>query len=155
MSIANRIRYFRCRLGLTQKALGMLMGFSEQTAHVRICQYESGSIQPSRKRIDELAQIFRVSADAIQTPELETIAGLMHTLFLLEELYGFRFSETGSGFRLELPCPSDPALDSALRGWVEQKKLLENQLITQSEYGYWKYTFTTPEHQKADDDQKS
>lgn len=151
MSIANRIRYFRCRLGLTQKALGMLMGFSEKTAHVRICQYEAGSIQPSQKRIDELAQIFQVSAAAIKTPEIDTIAGLMHTLFLLEELYGFRFSETGSGFRLELPCPSDPALDSALRSWAEQTELFENQHITQSEYGYWKYCFTIPECQNPDD----
>lgn len=37
------IRHYRLKAGLTQQELGLLAGFSESSAGVRIAQYESGT----------------------------------------------------------------------------------------------------------------
>ena len=43
MAIGERIRYIRNLRNMTQKWLGMAIGFDEKTADVRIAQYESGT----------------------------------------------------------------------------------------------------------------
>ena len=47
MAIGERIRWFRKAKGLTQKELGVEMGFSERTADIRVRQYESGQRKPN------------------------------------------------------------------------------------------------------------
>ncbi len=46
MAIGERIRFFRNLRGMTQKYLGMQVGFPEKTADIRMAQYESGSRTP-------------------------------------------------------------------------------------------------------------
>ena len=46
MAIGERIRFFRNMRGMTQKYLGVLMGFPEKSADIRMAQYESGSRTP-------------------------------------------------------------------------------------------------------------
>ena len=46
MAIDERIWFFRNLRGMTQKYLGMQVGFSEQTPSIHIAQYESGSRTP-------------------------------------------------------------------------------------------------------------
>ena len=58
MAIGERIRFFRNLQGITQKQLGIFVGFSESTADVRMAQYESGSRGPKADLIKKLANIF-------------------------------------------------------------------------------------------------
>ena len=44
MNTGMRIRRFRISCGLTQKALGVAVGFPQENADIRIAQYESGKI---------------------------------------------------------------------------------------------------------------
>ena len=44
--MSNRIRWFRNRIGLTQKQLGMRVGFPDSNADIRIAQYEVGTRKP-------------------------------------------------------------------------------------------------------------
>ena len=46
MAIGERIRFFRILRGMTQKYLGMTVGFPEKSADVRLAQYENGSRSP-------------------------------------------------------------------------------------------------------------
>ena len=46
MAIGERIRFFRNLRGMTQKYLGTVVGFPEETADIRMAQYESGSRTP-------------------------------------------------------------------------------------------------------------
>lgn len=48
MITCYRLKYFRKRRNLTQKELGMMIGFSESSADVRIAQYELGSENPEK-----------------------------------------------------------------------------------------------------------
>ena len=41
MAIGERIHFFRIMRGMTQKYLGMLVGFPERSADVRLAQYET------------------------------------------------------------------------------------------------------------------
>ena len=47
MTFGEKIKFFRKRKNLTQKQLGILAGFPESNADVRIAQYESDSRKPS------------------------------------------------------------------------------------------------------------
>ena len=46
MAIGERIHFFRKMRGMTQKYLGMLIGFPEKSADVRMAQYETGTRTP-------------------------------------------------------------------------------------------------------------
>ena len=46
MAIGERIRWFRKRHGLTQRELGLKLGFTNKTADLRIRQYETGLRNP-------------------------------------------------------------------------------------------------------------
>ena len=46
MAIGERIHFFRILRGMTQKYLGMALGFPEKSADVRLAQYENGSRTP-------------------------------------------------------------------------------------------------------------
>ena len=50
LNTGKRIRRYRILCGMTQKALGMAVGFPPETADVRIAQYESGARTPKRPR---------------------------------------------------------------------------------------------------------
>ena len=47
MAIGERIHFFRTMRGMTQKYLGMLLGFPEKSADVRLAQYETGARTPN------------------------------------------------------------------------------------------------------------
>ena len=46
MAIGERINFFRNMRGMTQKYLGMQVGFPEKSADVRLAQYETGTRTP-------------------------------------------------------------------------------------------------------------
>lgn len=56
MAIGERIRFFRNLRGMTQKYLGMQVGFPEKTADIRMAQYESGSRTPKADLTNKLAR---------------------------------------------------------------------------------------------------
>ena len=47
MAIGERIRFIRNLRGMTQKYLGIEIGFPEKTADIRMAQYESGTRSPN------------------------------------------------------------------------------------------------------------
>lgn len=78
---------------MTQKYLGIQVGFPEKTADIRMAQYESGSRTPKVDLTNTLAQVFEVSPQALTVPDIDSYNGLMHTLFTLEDLYGLKITE--------------------------------------------------------------
>lgn len=66
MTIGERIKRVRMKRGMTQKELGIALGFPDRSADVRIAQYESGSRTPKEDLIRQIAAIFH----GIPTPFL-------------------------------------------------------------------------------------
>lgn len=93
MATGKRIRFFRTKIGLTQKQLGEKLGFTGRTSDVRMAQYESEARSPKQDLINQLAQIFHVDSRALTVPDIDTYVGLMHTLFALEDMYGLKIKD--------------------------------------------------------------
>ena len=56
MAIGERMRWFRNAVGMTQKELGKLLGFSERTAVIRVGHYENekrggGTVENQRRKV--------------------------------------------------------------------------------------------------------
>lgn len=94
MAIGERIHFFRNLRGITQKQLGMIIGFPEKSADVRIAQYENGSRKPKEDVTSALATALAVSEHALNVPNIDSTEGLMHTLFVLEDTYGLYVDKT-------------------------------------------------------------
>ena len=76
---------------MTQKYLGMSLGFPEKSADVRLAQYETGSRTPKADLTAALAEVLDVSPHALSVPDIDSYVGLMHTLFTLEDNYSWRY----------------------------------------------------------------
>lgn len=144
MAIGERIHFFRILRGMTQKYLGMLVGFPERSADVRLAQYETGTRKPKAELTAALAQALDVSPHALDVPDIDSYIGLMHTLFTLEDLYGLTVSEADGEVCLKVN--KDKGNDAAellkmLYAWKEQADKLSSGEISREEYNKWRYYY--------------
>lgn len=72
LNTGKRIRHFRILCGMTQKALGIAVGFPQDSADVRIAQYESGARTPKRNLLCQMAKALGVSPSALAVPRIKT-----------------------------------------------------------------------------------
>lgn len=130
---------------MTQRELGIAVGFSPLTADVRIAQYENGGRKPKTGILGNLAAVFGISTAALNVPNIENKATLMQTLFALEDRYKLKpiriYGETFlcvdalKGFEGE-------GMNDLLDEWQHQLAKLERDEITQTEYDHWRYNLT-------------
>ena len=144
VSIGERIRYFRTLKGVTQKYLGMQIGLSAVSAEVRMTQYENGARTPKPDRIKAIAQALNVSPTALDVPDLDTDFGLMHTLFVLEDLYGLRLDKLDGELCLRLDKHRGTDYIRTLRifrSWKVQLDKLEAGELSKEDYDHWRYWY--------------
>ena len=144
MAIGERIRFFRNLKGMTQKYLGMQIGFSEKTADIRMAQYESGTRTPKAEATNDLAKVLDVSPQALTVPDIDSYNGLMHTLFALEDLYGFRIDTLSDEVCIRLDKGMGTNYITMLEmftAWQEQSEKFKNGEITKEEYDRWRYRY--------------
>jgi transcriptional regulator with XRE-family HTH domain len=152
MAIGERIHFFRIMRGMTQKYLGMLVGFPERSADVRLAQYETGSRKPKAELTAVLAQALDVAPQALDIPDIDSQIGLMHTLFALEDIYGLTISETDGEVCLKVNKDKGKAaveLLQMLTTWQEQAAKLSAEEISREDYDQWRYNypkFNTTQH---------
>ena len=144
MAIGERIHFFRLLRGMTQKYLGMALGFPEKSADVRLAQYETGSRTPKADLTAALAQVLDVSPHALSVPDIDSYVGLMHTLFTLEDNYGLKVTEQDGELALQVDFRKNKdaaRLHEMLWTWREQAAKLEAGEISQEEYDRWRYHY--------------
>ena len=152
MAIGERIHFFRIMRGMTQKYLGMLVGFPEKSADVRLAQYETGSRKPKADLTAALAQTLDVAPQALVIPDIDSCIGLMHTLFALEDIYGLTISETDGEVCLKVSKDKSRNADELLKmlcAWQEQATKLSAEEISRENYDQWRYNypkFDTTQH---------
>jgi len=136
MSIGKRIQKTRRLRGITQKELGLEMGYPYFSADVRIAQYENGIRKPKQETIEKLAEILRVQPKALSGPRGYEPEDIIRFLFELETM----------GYSLDLRCKGDAIvlelhesnITKGLKEWKKIKYRLKNGLITNREYELWK-----------------
>lgn len=144
MAIGERIRFIRNLRGMTQKYLGMSIGFTEKTADVRMAQYESGARTPKESMTSDLANVLDVCPQALAVPDIDSDIGLMHTLFALEDLRGLRVGEIDGEICLRLDKSRGRTFDDMLKmlyAWREQSAKLEAGEISKEQYDQWRYRY--------------
>lgn len=86
-SFGQRLKFVRRFRRLTQKELGILMGYPEKTADVRIAQYEKNARTPKADTAKKLAEVLNVSpvvfSQTICTSRDELLQS-MYWLFLMK-----------------------------------------------------------------------
>ena len=160
MAIGERIHFFRLLRGMTQKYLGMALGFPEKSADVRLAQYETGDVRlaqyetgsrtPKADLTAALAQVLDVSPHALSVPDIDSYVGLMHTLFTLEDNYGLKISEMDGEvcLKVDVRKNKDAAqLHEMLCSWQQAAAMLEAGEISKEDYDKWRYHY--PEFDKS------
>ena len=86
MILGERIRRIRTFRGLTQRELGLKLGYEERNADVRVAQYESGYRVPKKDTLMEIAKILNVNyinfiteAPGCAEDIMQTFSGLTRT----------------------------------------------------------------------------
>lgn len=144
MAIGERIRFIRNLRGMTQKYLGMAIGFTEKTADVRMAQYEAGARTPKENMISDLANVLEVSPLALNVPDIDSYLGLAHTLFTLEDIYGLTISEDDTGICLRLDKSKSRNYEEMIKiftAWRQEAAKLRSGEITKEEYDKWRYRY--------------
>ncbi|RGC30123.1 XRE family transcriptional regulator [Enterocloster aldenensis] len=145
MAIGERIHFFRILRGMTQKYLGTVIGFDDNSADVRIAQYETGKRKPKELYLNKIAEKLGVSPQALDVPNIDSYEGLMHTLFALEDIYGLRIDKLDDELCISIKKVNNPdykQLRENFDSWYEQANKLRNEKITKDEYDEWRYHYT-------------
>ena len=85
MTVGEKIKKIRTFRGMTQKELGLAVGFEEKGADNRIAQYETNYRVPKRELLDKIAQALRVESQNFYTLRPGCAEDFMRTFFWLDE----------------------------------------------------------------------
>lgn len=142
MSIGNKIKKIRVNRNITQKELGLAIGFNERTADVRMAQYESGTRVPKENVIIKIAEVLKVNPDYLMAPAIDSTEEIIYALIYLDEYNQLNMEAedytTPEGVALKRIKLNLTFLDRFLEEWYDKKEELNNGIITQEEYYEWK-----------------
>lgn len=71
MGLGQNIKKFRIQRGMTQKVLGVALGFKESNADIRIAQYENCSRSPRNGLVLQIADVLDISPAELTISENE------------------------------------------------------------------------------------
>lgn len=138
----NRIKHFRNLRGMTLRQLGLMVGFPEKNADVRIAQYEANDRVPKATCLATIANALNVSPHALIVLDVEDTNSLMHLFFVLEDRYGLQIEQGGDSICLRMKEQNEK-LYPMLQDWSKQAALLSHGEIDQNSYDQWRYEFDT------------
>jgi len=137
---------------MTQKYLGMIIGFDEKTADVRVAQYESGKRTPKENVVNELSRALDISQLALTVPDIDSYYGLMHTLFACEDIYGLRVNNIDGELCLTLNRNNNASFHTMFdmfSVWQQEAQKLKNGEISKEEYDTWRYNYPRIEAERT------
>lgn len=163
MILGKRIKKIRKYRGMTQRELGMRLGYKEAGADIRIAQYEAGKRCPKKETLYKMAEILLVSPMQFIRPQPGSPEDIMLFFFWVEEEY----PDALHLFKLEgIPDTRDKAvkysltlrrsdtklpsvgmyftygqLDAYLNEWLVWRECLKGGQVTEAEYMEWKWNW--------------
>lgn len=164
MTVGDKIRKIRTFRGMTQKELGLAVGFEEKGADNRIAQYETNYRVPKRELLDKIAEALRVDRQNFYTIAPGSAEDFMRTFFWLDEdspgsIRLFQLvrnpgktgasDDTAVRYNDTDDWPAQPPVgiyfnyglvDEFMREWLLRQQELHAGEITREEYFEWKST---------------
>lgn len=144
MNIGQKIKRIRNLRGITQKELGMKIGFNEANADVRIAQYESGNRTPKKELKDAISQVLNINPQYLTDHSIDSIESVIFALIDIEDAIGLSIRLIDGA-----PCLFINAeLSEFLIEWYIMKYNFSKSIITNEEYLNWKYNIS-PKNMKG------
>lgn len=122
MTIGQRIKRIRNFRGMTQKQLGLLLGFGDN-GDVRIAQYESDTRTPKSSVRLRMAEILGVSPYALSPSITTNRNDFIQSIFWMEDLKG------------------GGDIYDCIKEWETMKSKYESGELSAKEYFEWKLTY--------------
>lgn len=146
MSIGDRIYALRRLRGMSQKELGIAVGFSENSADVRIAQYENGVRSPKAEMKQKLCEVLDASPYALEVVDFTNAYQIQQCLFLLEDIAGLRVGKIND--QVCLYVDEDAKIQSGLfhlglglKVWEREYAKFKSGEISKEEYDHWRYNY--------------
>lgn len=121
--------------------LGLAVGFDENSADVRIAQYENNSRKPKEDLLRKIAEALDVNYHSLYEPTLYAAEDIMYMLFELDEHYpSMRLFDVVDGTDADDPekriavCFRYKLVESFLKEWKLRKEQLASGEISKTEY---------------------
>lgn len=86
ITFGRKLKHLRQKNHLTQKELGMALGFPEDSADVRIAQYETDTRKPCDEILVKMAKTLNVPLDILTVPVLSEPKEYEAASFWMHEL---------------------------------------------------------------------
>ena len=86
ITFGRKLKHLRQKNHLTQKELGMAVGFPDNCADVRIAQYETNARMPREELLKKLAQVLGVQKDILTVPVLTKPKEFSAAFFWMNEM---------------------------------------------------------------------
>ena len=77
MAVGDRIKRLRNFRKMTMKELGTAVGFDENSADVRIAQYENNSRKPKEELLRKIASALDVSYESLADATMDDPSGIL------------------------------------------------------------------------------
>ena len=151
MTVGEKIKKIRTFRGMTQKELGLAIGFEEKGADNRIAQYETNYRVPKRELLDKIAQALRVDCQNFYTVQpgcAEDSPGSIRLFQLVRNPGKIGASDdTAVRYNDTDDWPAQPPVgiyfnyglvDEFMREWLLRQQELHAGEITREEYFEWK-----------------
>ena len=150
MTLGEKIKKYRILKGLTQKELGMAIGFSGATADSRIRKYELDAMAPKAEIKNKLAKALDVDLAALSENNIQSYEDIMYVLFEFEELFGMNIEKKDGKTILSFDDDNKDiaTLITYINMWKNQKAALlpanmEPSREQDINYKKWKAKFTS------------
>ena len=156
MRIGQRIKHARLHRGLTLKELGLMVGFDENTADVRIAQYESSTRTPKADMREKLGKALEINPRYFFDSDLYAAEDIMFLLFEVDGVHKLDLTPFKDGTRTRVNVHVNYNLvDDFLVDWMEKKRELAGGTITKHDYTEWILNWPYSASKKKDNDEDS
>ena len=132
----KKIREFR---GMTQKEMGIALGFDEASASPRMAQYEGQNRVPREKMLNKMAEVLQVDPRSIATPTGYTEGDMLYRVLMLEEFFPEMELEKNPQTGELMINLHNKILNNFLMQWDWFRINKKKGYIEQEEYKRWKY----------------
>lgn len=143
MNVGDRIKRIRTLRGMTQKELGLAIGFPEKSADVRIAQYEMGNRNPKEEVIELMAKVLHVKPSAISNSNPNTYINLMYNLLDMENTFGLHIDQINGELciRMDRSHKDYVRLFDMMLQWYEERKKGDVDFESSMAYEEWKLNY--------------
>ena len=139
LSQGARLEYIREVRHMSKEDVAAYFGYGGKEPTKTIREYEGNSTSPSPKRLEELAELYEVSVDAIRKYDFTNpIDEINYQMWFEEQYPHYEFNINNSRFN---GSTYNFNVQNGINEWLKMRAKRENYEISDEEYIEWKLNF--------------